>query len=82
MVEGLGIEPSSYALQAYAEITRLAHPPKFSWGGWSESNRHLTDPQSGALPLCYNHHKIARRMVGAVGFEPYNLPVKSRLLYH
>jgi|SanBayMetagenome_1026888.scaffolds.fasta_scaffold153481_1 hypothetical protein len=28
MVEGLGIEPSSTALQAVAEITRLAHLPK------------------------------------------------------
>ena len=28
MVGGLGIEPSSTALQAVAEITRLAHPPK------------------------------------------------------
>ena len=27
MVEGPGIEPSSTALQAVAEITRLAHPP-------------------------------------------------------
>ena len=29
LVQGLGIEPSSYALQAYAGITRLAHPAKF-----------------------------------------------------
>ena len=28
LVGGLGIEPSSTALQAVAEITRLAHPPK------------------------------------------------------
>jgi len=27
LVEGRGIEPRSYALQAYAEITRLAHLP-------------------------------------------------------
>lgn len=26
LAEGLGIEPSSHALQACAEITRLAHP--------------------------------------------------------
>ena len=28
MVRGLGIEPSSYALQAYAGITKLAHLAK------------------------------------------------------
>ena len=29
LVGGLGIEPNSTALQAVAEITRLAHPAKF-----------------------------------------------------
>jgi len=36
LVGGLGIEPNSTALQAVAEITRLAHPPKnFSYCSFS-----------------------------------------------
>ena len=36
LVGGFGIEPNSYALQAYAEITRLAHNPLY-FGGVKEA---------------------------------------------
>lgn len=52
-MQGLGIEPSSYALQAYAGITRLAHPAikvAYYWSLVLGSNQGPLRYQHIALP--------------------------------
>jgi hypothetical protein len=48
---------------------------KISWGGRRDSNPQHPEPQSGALPLSYDHHsdrtmKVAQDRVPPSGFSP------------
>ena len=47
----------------FAEWKSTIANPKSIWGGRRDSNPQQPEPQSGALPLSYDHHSLVRNRI-------------------